>query len=74
MKVYKFKINGLDCANCANRLERILKKMDMIHNVTISFMMERLTFECLEEDKKNAVEKIKIILKREEPDVKLEEV
>ena len=72
MKKYKFKINDLDCANCANELERALQKIDIIENVNISFMTQRLTFECLEENYNEALEKIKKIIKKEEPDVTIE--
>ena len=48
MKDYKYKIEGLDCANCANLLEESLRKIDLIENVSISFMMERLSFSCSE--------------------------
>ena len=50
MKDYKFKIEGLDCAVCANELEESLRKIDLIENVSISFMMERLTFSCNEDN------------------------
>lgn len=69
---YKFKINDLDCANCANELERALQKIDIIENVNISFMTQRLTFECLEENYNEALEKIKKVIKKEEPDVTIE--
>ena len=74
MKKYKFKINGLDCANCAIQLEEALQKIEVIENVNINFMIQELTFECMEEDKEEALEKIKKIIKKEEPDVKLEEM
>ena len=74
MKKYKFKIKNLDCANCANELERALQKIDIIENVSISFMTQKLVFECAEEDKEQALEKIKKIIKKEEPDVVIEEV
>ena len=74
MNKYKFKIKNLDCANCANELEEALQKIDMIENVSISFMTQKLTFECTEENKEQALEKIKKVIKKEEPDVKLEEV
>lgn len=73
MKKYKFKIENLDCANCANELERALQKIEMIENVNISFMTQKLTFECNEENKDEVLEKIRKIIKKEEPDVKLEE-
>ena len=73
MKKYKFKIKNLDCVNCANELERALQKIDIIENVSISFMTQKLVFECAEEDKEQALEKIKKIIKKEEPDVVIEE-
>lgn len=74
MNKYKFKIKNLDCANCANELELSLKKIDIIDNVSISFMTQKLIFECYEEYKGQALEKIRKIINREEPDVIIEEV
>lgn len=74
MKRYKFKIKGLDCANCANELERALQKIDTIHNVSISFMMQRFAFECMEEKFDDALKEIKRVIKKEEPDVEIEEI
>lgn len=73
MNQYKFKIKNLDCANCASELERALQKIDIIENVSISFMMQKLIFECREENKEQALEKIRKVIKKEEPDVILEE-
>ena len=74
MQEYKFKIKNLDCANCANELELALKKIDIIENVSINFMTQKLTFECVEEKKKEALEKIRKVIKKEEPDVVIMEV
>lgn len=73
MKIYKFKLQGLDCANCANELEGVLQKIDIIKNVSISFMTQKLTFECFEENQEKALELIRKTIKKREPDVKLEE-
>lgn len=73
MKKYKFKINNLDCANCANELESVLQKIDIIENVRINFLTQRLTFECLEENVMTALKHIKKLIKRAEPDVTIEE-
>ncbi len=74
MNKYKFKIKNLDCANCANELERAIQKIDSIKNVSISFMTQKLTFECMEENKEEVLDKIKKVIKKEEPDVTIEEV
>lgn len=74
MKNYKFKIEGLDCANCANNLESELNKIEILNNVTISFMSERLSFNCEEVNYDEAVKLIKKVIKREEPDVTIKEL
>lgn len=71
---YKYKIMNLDCANCANELEGALQKIDMIDNVSISFMTQKLIFECAEENKEQALEEIRKVIKKEEPGVTIKEV
>lgn len=74
MKKYKYKMNGLDCANCAQKLEEKLQKIKSIENVSISFMTERLTFECEEENKENVLKQIIETIKKEEPDIEILEI
>lgn len=68
------KLEGLDCANCAAELENRISKVDGVENVSVSFMMQRLTFECNEEIVKEKLKEIKKIIKKEEPDVEIEEI
>lgn len=70
----KFKIKGLDCANCAAELERAIQKVDGVESATISFMSERMTLEIDEERKEEVIEKVNKVVKREEPDVTLKEI
>ena len=70
----KFKIKGLDCANCAAELERAIQKLDEVENANISFMSERMELELVENDKGEIIEKVKKVIKREEPDVTIEEI
>lgn len=70
----KFKIKGLDCANCAAELERAIKKIDGIENATISFMTERLELEYDESNKERILKEINKKIKHEEPDVSIEEI
>lgn len=69
-----FKIKGLDCANCAAQLENTIKKIEGVESVSISFMMERMIMEYEEENKEIIMEKVKKTIKKEEPDVKIEEI
>lgn len=70
----KFKIKGLDCANCAVELERKIQKLDGIDNVIISFITQKLELECDETRKEEIIKNVKRVIKKEEPDVIIEEV
>ncbi len=70
----KFKIEGLDCANCARELEEEISKIEGIMNVNINFMMERMELEYDENNKAEIIKKVKKLIKKEEPDVKIEEI
>lgn len=71
---YNFKIKGIDCANCAANLERMLQKVDGVTNATISFMAERLVIECEEFSKEEVMKRVKKVIKKEEPEATVEEV
>lgn len=70
----KFRIKGLDCANCASGLERALNKIDGIENAVISFMTERLEIEYDENNEDEILKKVKKVIKKEEPDVTIEKI
>ena len=70
----KFKIKGLDCANCALDLERAIQKVDGIESANINFMTEKMELEHEESKKEEIMKKVKKVIKREEPDVTIEEV
>ncbi len=69
-----FKIEGLDCANCAAELERRVGKIDGIRKVSINFMMQRMELEYDENNKEEIIKKVKKVIKKEEPDVEVEEI
>lgn len=69
----KFKIKGLDCANCAAELERVIQKIEGVENCIINFMTEKIEFEYEEDKKELIIEKVKKVIKKEEPDVTIEE-
>ncbi len=70
----KFKIKGLDCANCASQLERAIQKIEGIESASISFMTEKMEIEYDEAKKEEIMQNVKKVIKREEPDVTIEEV
>lgn len=70
----KFKIKGLDCANCAAELERAIQKLDGVESANISFMTQKMELEYDETRKEEIIQNIKKVIKKEEPDVTIEEV
>ena len=45
-----FRLEELDCANCAAKMEAAIRKLDGVQSVTISFMTQRLTLEASDAD------------------------
>ena len=70
----KFKIKGLDCANCAAELERAIAKVEGITSASISFMTERMIIELEDEKENEVMENVRNVIKKEEPDVILEKL
>lgn len=69
-----FKIEGLDCANCAMELERTLGKIEGVRQVNINFMTERMEIEYDGDSKEEIIKKIKKVITKGEPDVRIEEM
>lgn len=73
--VCKFNLKGLDCANCAAELERKLNKLDGIDEANINFITERMELELYDdEDKDEIIKRVKKLIKKEEPDVTIDEL
>lgn len=70
----KFRIKGLDCANCAMGLERAIQKIEGVDSANISFMTQKMELEYEEAKKEEIMQKVKKVIKKEEPDVTIEEV
>ena len=69
----KFQVRGLDCVNCAAEVERAIQKIDGVENVSISFMTQKMELEYDETRKDEIMKKIKKVIKREDPDMEIEE-
>lgn len=68
-KVYR--LQDLDCANCAAKMERAIAKIDGVDSVAVSFMAQKLTLECDEARLAEILEKVKACIAKVEPDTKL---
>ena len=66
-----YKLEGLDCADCAAKLERKLAAIEGITSVNINFMTLKCTLEAEAEKMNEIIEKAMEIIKVEEPDVEV---
>ncbi len=41
-----YKLQDLDCANCAAKMERAIQKLPGVNNAAVSFMTQRMSLEC----------------------------
>lgn len=72
MSTKVFMLNGLDCANCAAKIETEVKKLEGVTSASADFVSKRLNLET-EPDVNipELREKIESIVKKIEPDVKI---
>ena len=69
-----FTIEGIDCANCAAKLERHLNNIPDFKSVTLDFMAQKLIMEAESEEKMIAgLNKAFDIIQKTEPDAKVSE-
>lgn len=68
MKSYKYTLEGLDCANCAKKIEDEIAKTKGYEDVIVNFSTLKLTFKS---DNPNAKKEVTEIVKKLEPDVEV---
>lgn len=66
LKKYKYRLNNLDCANCANKIEERLKKENNLSDVVVNFSSLTLSFMSNDDIK---IEDISNIVTKIEPEV-----
>ena len=69
-----FKVEGLDCANCAAQLEEAIKKVEGVDDATVNFITQKMIVESNCEDEEELFKKLKKAIKRQEPDAKIKEI
>lgn len=45
----KFKVENLDCAHCAAKMEEAIKKIPGVENAVMNFMTQKLTLEVADD-------------------------
>ena len=71
---HKYRMEGIDCADCAAKLEGKLAGIQGISRVQISFMNSTLQFDCESSETERILQEVKEIARREEPDTSISEL
>ena len=66
-----FKLEGLNCAHCAAKIEEKVSKLEGVKSVVINFMTTKMTLESIDENIGEVVEKVKKLINEVEPDVNM---
>lgn len=66
-KVYK--LDNLDCANCAAKMEDAIKKIDGVKNASMRFMTQKLVIEADEDRMESILDQAVVVCKKIEPDM-----
>ena len=67
-----FYLKGLDCANCAAKIENSVKECDFAKKVTLNFVAQKLTVTTDSDDVNTISDKVRSIVAHYEPDVIVE--
>jgi len=66
-----FKLEDLDCANCAAKMEAGIAQLDGVKAVTVSFLTQKLTLEADDAAFDDIVKKAVKIVRKIEPDCRI---
>lgn len=66
-----YKLQDLDCANCAAKMETAINKIDGVNKATVSFMTQKLTIDAVDERFDEILKEAASAISKVEPDCKI---
>lgn len=66
-----FKLEDLDCANCAAKMERAIAKINGVNSVVVSFMSQKMTIDADETRFDDIMKEVVKACKKVEPDCRI---
>jgi len=64
----KFRLEGLECANCAAKMEKAINELDGVKEATVNFLTTKLVIEAEDEKMTEIIKSAEKIVKDIEPD------
>ncbi len=66
-----FKLEDLDCANCARKMEDAIKKLDGVADATVSFLTQKMTVDAEDSRFDEIMQQVVKCCKKVEPDCRI---
>ena len=67
----KFKLQDLDCANCAAKMEDLIKKIDGVNDASVSFMTQKMMVDADDARFDDIMKEVVKVCAKVEPDCKI---
>ena len=67
----KFKLEDLDCANCAAKMEEAIKKIEGVNDASVSFLAQKMTIDAEDGQFDEIMKKVVRVCEKVEPDCKI---
>lgn len=66
-----FKLEDLDCANCAAKMEEAINKMDNVNSARVNFMTQKLTIDIADDKFEETMDAVQKAMAKVEPDCRI---
>lgn len=68
----RYNLVDLDCANCAAKMEAAIKKIDGVHDATVSFLTQRMTIDADDARFDEILREVVKVCRKVEPDCEIQ--
>lgn len=67
----KFKLEDLDCANCAAKMEEAVRKIQGVNDASVSFLAQKMTIDARDDKFDEIMKEVVRVCAKVEPDCKI---
>lgn len=67
----KFKLEDLDCANCAAKMEEAIKKIEGVNDANVSFMTQKMMVDAVDDKFDDIMKEVVKVCAKVESDCKI---
>ncbi|MBD5451970.1 MAG: heavy-metal-associated domain-containing protein [Lachnospiraceae bacterium] len=67
----KFKLEDLDCAHCAAKMEEAIKGIDGVNDAVVNFLAQKMTIDAVDDRFDAIMEEVKAVCAKIEPDCQI---